>query len=595
MGVSLLPKFWSETMWLRNMVLAGLGFGLMAVPTAIGQSAPSDMLIPPALYAVVGAPFTATVEWNSTETKADGTTVNHRRVSRIMRDSAGRQRFEDGQDEAGPQAAEPPTIRLYNPVTHLFANLDSATGVAKISTMGATSALPSRVPSSSNTTGPVKGQADLQQSESRADASVTREPLPPREIAGLQAEGVRTTTTIPSEKDGGPAVRVVDDVWESPLWRMELLHIHDDPRTGRSQAQVTELTREEPDEALFSPPGGYTKDNWEIEGHFSVVLPKPSPLPRPIVDDNLADAADRVIAAATAHSDNLFAPYHERYELTMTDYKGEKHQGSIETWISPAGFRFELHTDTYNEVRVSNYATGQMWGMRDGILPLRVVEFVWDRVLPRDAVQRVLHGGGTIPGLKTVTVADEQLTCAGIGATAQMCFDPLTGFIVSGSLESERVEYEGWKKVDTWKYRVSTLRIYQDKNLLVEARLTAAGMEFSPDIFQQIDGLREMQTNSKDRNSSPTPNPQQHRILARGVSAQAARIHGYAQTHVWVDTQGIVTRAEVEDADDAQVAAAALESARKTVYQPWLDNGQPSAFETTILSTYLAAMPARAR
>jgi hypothetical protein len=48
----------------------------------------------------------------------------------------------------------------------------------------------------------------------------------------------------------------------------------------------------------------------------------------------------------------------------------------------------------------------------------------------------------------------------------------------------------------------------------------------------------------------------------------------------------LVTQAEVEDADDAQIAAAALQSAQKTVFQPWRENGQPSAFETTILSSF---------
>jgi hypothetical protein len=48
----------------------------------------------------------------------------------------------------------------------------------------------------------------------------------------------------------------------------------------------------------------------------------------------------------------------------------------------------------------------------------------------------------------------------------------------------------------------------------------------------------------------------------------------------------MVARAEVEDADDAQVAAAALESAQKRVYEPGRENGQPAGFETTIFTSY---------
>lgn len=569
----------------RDLILAGMSIGLF-VTTAPAQEKPSDMLIPPTLYAVVGAPFAATVVWTRTETKADGTVVNHRRVSRIMRDSAGRQRFEDGQDEAGPQAAEAPTVRLYDPTTHLFVSMDPANGLAKISTMGYTASAPQLGSAFGDRPGHTGEQTEVSQPGSQSGAAVIQEPLPSREIAGLYAQGVRTTTTLPAGKNGGPAITVVDEVWESPQWHMQLLHIHDDPRTGHSEAQVTELSRGNQDEALFHPPSGYAKDNWEIENHFRTVLPKSSPLPSPIIDDNTAAATDRVIAAATAHSDSLYTPYHERHDLTMIDYMGQKHHGSVEIWISPVGFRFELHTDTYNEVRVTNYATGEMWGMQDGILPLRVREYFANENLPEYAMRRILHGSRTIPSLKPETAANGQLSCVRSGVIAQMCFDSLTGFIVSGSLNSEHVEYEGWKKVDTWKYRAGTVRIFQGKNLLVEAKLSIASMNFSPEIFQQTDGLREMRTDSRDRNFGPVPNAQQHRILVWGRTERDMRVHGNALTHVWVDVHGVVTRAEVEDADDAQVAAEALECARKTVYQPWYDNGQPSAFDTTIFTSY---------
>jgi len=572
-------------MQVRNLVLAGLSCGLLAT-TALGQEGPSDMLIPPALYAVVGAPFTATVEWTSTETKADGTVVNHRRVSRIMRDSAGRQRFEDGQDEAGPQAGAAPAVRLYDPTIHLFASLDATTGVAKISTMGKTSAAPLAVPASRDKTGPANEQTDLAQPRSQSGEGVTRQPLPPREIAGLHAEGVRTTTTIPAGKDGAPAVTVVDDVWESPLWRMQLLHIHDDPRKGRSQAQILELAREEPDAALFYPPGGYTKDNWELENKFSVVLPKPSPLPAPILDDNLASAADRVIASATAHNENLRAPYHERYELTTFDYKGQKHTGSMEYWISPAGYRMENHTDTYSEVHVTDFASGRRWEAYQGIEPLRVIELNWDKILPTNVSQRMLHGGGTIPGLKPEPAADGKLTCSEIAETAQMCFEQSTGFLVSGRLNAQSVEYQGWKKVDTWKYRESTLRILHNTSLLVEAKLVAASMEFPDDVFRQLDGLREVAPMGSSGGYIALRAVPQHKILARGTSVNSRGLSGYAQVRVWVNQYGLVTQAEVEDADDAQIAAAALECAQKTVFAPWRENGQSAGFETTIFSSF---------
>jgi hypothetical protein len=548
------------------------------------------MLIEPALNVVLGAPFTVTVEWTSTETKSDGTVVIHRRVSRIMRDSLGRQRFEDGQDEAGPQAGENPTVRLYNPAKRLFASLDAKTGVARISTMGWTTAAPTKGTTSPGTIQPVSASASHVQTSEILPNGVTRETLPPRDIVGLHALGVRTTTTIPGGKEGSPALTVVDEVWESPQWKMPLLHIHDDPRQGRSQAQVTELAREEPDASLMQPPSGYSEDRWEDAGHFQVVLPKVSPLPAPILDSDLAKAADRMFASATAHTEDLKAPYHERYELTMVDYKGQKHSGSVESWISNAGSRREVHTDTYNYVHVADYATGRQWEEKDGIEPLRVKEFTWNALYPMYVQSRLLHptsiqGGklhndDTIPSLSPETVGDAQLTCATNAANAKMCFDLGTGFLVSGSLNTGRIAYEGWRKIGM-KYRESALMISQDKKLLVEARLTIASETFSDEIFQKIDGLRELvQREPGSMRTSPDTEPQ-HRI--RGyippTTGHPIIANGYAQVRVSVDAKGKVTQAEVEDADDEQAAAAALQRAQNTLYIPEKIEGQPAGFE----------------
>jgi hypothetical protein len=144
--------------------------------------------------------------------------------------------------------------------------------------------------------------------------------------------------------------------------------------------------------------------------------------------------------------------------------------------------------------------------------------------------------------------------------------------------------------VDTWKYRASTIRIFQNQNLLIEAKLTAAGMEFSPEVFQQLDGLRVMRTDSKDRNAVPSPVLPQYRILSRSVPTAAKLIHGYSQTQIWVDQHGLVTRAEVQDADDPQIAAVALQVAQHSVYAPLRENGQPAPFNTAIF-TYFAPPP----
>jgi hypothetical protein len=568
-------------------IFFGISFGIIA-GTATAQSAPSDMLIDPSLNVVLGAPFTVTVEWTSTETPAEGNPIYHRRITRIMRDSLGRQRFEDGQDEVGPHAGENPAVRLYNPAKHLFASLDATTGVAKISSMGYTAAAPTKAASTTPTASPSDGVANPEQAK---DKGVTREALPPRDLVGLHAEGVRTTTTIPAGRDGSPAFTITDDVWESPQWKMPLLHIHSDSRGTSSQALVTALEREEPDAALMQPPSGYQQDHWELANHYAVVLPKVSPLPAPILDDDLAKANDRMFAAATAHTEDLKAPYHQRYELTMTDYRGQKHTGSYETWINNSGSRTEIHTDTYNYVFVTDFESKRRWESKEGVEPLRVQEFHWDQLYPAHIQQNLLHpytvkegkmqAGDTIPSLASETVGDAQLTCATNQTQAKMCFDLETGFLVSGSWKSEHVEYEGWRKIGM-KYRESTLRILQDTKPLVEAKLTLATETFPTDeIFQKIDELREIFPG--DTSSRAVQHPSRGYVPSRTPPASA--IHGSAQVRVSVDEKGKVVQAEVEDADDEQVAAAALERARTTQYVPYLDGGHPTGFDTTQVTT----------
>ncbi|MDR3746022.1 MAG: hypothetical protein P4K80_07835 [Acidobacteriaceae bacterium] len=565
-------------------VVVGMSFGLLT-GTALGQSAPGDMLFEPALNVVLHAPFTVTVEWTSTETPAEGNPIYHRRVSRILRDSLGRQRFEDGPDEAGPHAGESPTVRLYNPAKRLFASLDAKTGVARISTMGWTAAAPTKGTETTPTAPPSGGTANPAQAK---DKGVTREALEPRDLIGLHAEGVRTTTKIPAGRDGSPAYTITDDVWQTPEWKMPLLHIHTDSRGPSSQAQVTALDRSEPDAALLQPPSGYTQDHWEDANKFSVVLPKVSPLPAPILDDDLAKANDRMFAASTAHTEDLEAPYHERYELTMTDYRGQKHTGSYESWINDSGSRREIHTDSYNYVFVMDFASKRRWESKEGVEPLRVQEFYWDQLYPEKIQQSLLHpytvksgkvqAGDTIPTLVPETAGEAQLTCATNQAQAKMCFDLATGFLVSGSWKSERVEYEGWHKIGM-KYRESRLRILQDSKPLVEARLALATDTVANDeIFQKIDELREIFPGDI---SGDMPRHQSYVYGYMLTNTTPHTIHCYAQARVSVNEKGKVAHAELEDADDEQCAAAALDWAKNSLYKPYTVDGKAASFDTT--------------
>jgi len=218
-----------------------LGF-LFLQGWALAQGFTGDGLIPPATYAVQDAPFTADIELVRTQTLPDRTQFTNTILSRVARDSAGRQRFEY-------VSGASTDVRIYDVVARKFIHLNDVDAVATIEAMGPTQAAPVRVPAST----PIAWQLDT-----RPPVTSEKEKLPPQQIAGLLAEGTRTTYSVPAGRDGNESeVKVVDELWISPLYRMPLMRVHDDPRDGRTVIRVTEFTAGEPDAALFQVPSGY--------------------------------------------------------------------------------------------------------------------------------------------------------------------------------------------------------------------------------------------------------------------------------------------------------------------------------------------------
>jgi hypothetical protein len=74
-------------------------------------------------------------------------------------------------------------------------------------------------------------------------------------IAGLVAEGTRTTLTIPAGQAGNSqAIQVVSERWYSPDLQVVVLSKRSDPRSGETVYQLTNISRSEPSSALFAAP-----------------------------------------------------------------------------------------------------------------------------------------------------------------------------------------------------------------------------------------------------------------------------------------------------------------------------------------------------
>lgn len=85
-----------------------------------------------------------------------------------------------------------------------------------------------------------------------------QEDLGTRDIDGQSAHGIRESQRVAAEDSGkGKEIVISDEYWYSEDLRINLMVKHSDPRTASFTLTVTEITRTEPDAALFEIPPGY--------------------------------------------------------------------------------------------------------------------------------------------------------------------------------------------------------------------------------------------------------------------------------------------------------------------------------------------------
>lgn len=93
-------------------------------------------------------------------------------------------------------------------------------------------------------------------SRARTQANPWRtERLGSRTFQDVSAEGTRRTLTTPAGEEGNALqLEVINETWFSGELEVTMMSINDDPRRGRTTAEVDELHQGEPDPAMFAPP-----------------------------------------------------------------------------------------------------------------------------------------------------------------------------------------------------------------------------------------------------------------------------------------------------------------------------------------------------
>ncbi len=211
---------------------------------------------------VKSAPFSATAETEFVQTLSNGSTITRKSSALLYRDSEGRTRRDQTLSHVGPFATgddTPQIIFINDPVAGVNYMLDPR--------QRTTRKMPSRG-------GPPSGRPEMRSpsrkpSDAPANSEAQTEALGKQIIEGVEAEGTRTTITIPVGKIGNDQpLEIVSERWYAPALQEVILSKHSDPLYGVNTYRLKNINRTEPSASLFQPPADYTQK----EGYG----PKPS-------------------------------------------------------------------------------------------------------------------------------------------------------------------------------------------------------------------------------------------------------------------------------------------------------------------------------
>lgn len=232
---------------------------------------------------VKGAPYSAEAITESTQTLSDGNRIINRSTASIYRDSEGRTRREHALKAIGPfanEGAPSQTIHISDPVAAVSYVLDPRTQVArKMPPMRFKFEFKTPRPDGTsdgggpNATEPFRvqlhsdGVMDKKMTEtgvamgllSKNNPNARKESLGKQNIGGVEAEGTRSTITIPAGEIGNERpIEIVSERWYSPDLQIVVMTRHIDPRFGENSYRLGNIDRSEPARSLFEVPAGYT-------------------------------------------------------------------------------------------------------------------------------------------------------------------------------------------------------------------------------------------------------------------------------------------------------------------------------------------------
>jgi hypothetical protein len=244
---------------------------------------------------VKGAPYSGNAVTETTQTLADGNRIVNHSTAAVYRDGEGRERREQSIPNIGPfaaQGAPPMTIFISDPVAGVNYSLNPGNKTAIKMPVPQIGSMPPMPPGTqagvmvqrfgvaggSATASMVAPPGPPQVMIYRSSGAPTANPpdvqqLGTKVVEGVQADGTRTTLTIPAGQIGNDnPIQIVDEMWRSPELQVIVHSEHSDPRMGTTVYSLKNISRSDPSPALFQVPADYTLTDSPV---FQKALPPP--------------------------------------------------------------------------------------------------------------------------------------------------------------------------------------------------------------------------------------------------------------------------------------------------------------------------------
>jgi len=209
------------------------------------------------VISVTGLPYSATLRVTFDQQMSDGSMVHGVTRTLSARDSSGKTRMETSigcwLDKDG-QSRDRLNVRIADPLAGTFLEWSTGGPVLKVAHLISQpeaflklQALPAWSDSESEV-----------QTPGQSTRIVRTELLGRTTIDGVEAQGLRTTTTIPRGAQGNKQPIVsIHEQWMSMDLGIVMEDLIDDPVRGRTEMELENFTLKQPDRALFLPPAGY--------------------------------------------------------------------------------------------------------------------------------------------------------------------------------------------------------------------------------------------------------------------------------------------------------------------------------------------------